>query len=1038
VINGEQAVPLGGPKKRGLLALLLLHANETVPTEKLIDALWGDDPPRSARSIVQSYVSQLRKQLHCDVTSGESTILQTRPAGYLLKVGSGELDVDDFLQLAEDGRTALRLGSLDQASTKLAAAMSLLNGSPLADLASEPFAQSHIARLEELAVATLEDRIEADLALGRHSHVIARLDVAIADHPLRERLRELMMLALYRTGRQAEALNVFRDTRVQLVDELGIEPGRALQDLQARILAEDPTLLSERAEPETPGNLGVPLTTFVGRERELHELRELTKKERLITLNGIGGVGKSRLAIELATSRKGAFQDGVWIIQLGPLTDESLISQSVAAALNIREQPDQEMLGTLLDFVRNREILLILDNCEHLIRGCALFAETALSHAPNLRIIATSRESLGITGEIQWRVPSLNLPDLQQSSLEQARSSEAIELFHQRAREVNNRFVLTEDNWTTVVRICERLDGIPLAIELAAGLCKALSAKEISDRLVDRFSLLTGGSRTALPRQQTLVATMDWSYDLLPEEEQRILRQLSVFSGGFSLEAAEAVVGEDAEPLEILRGIVSLVGKSLIVQEQERSNTRYDILETVRQYAAQKLLESGESATARNRHLDYFLDRAEGAEPHLHAGSQEAVVASLELEHDNYRAALDWSIDRIPDKAIRLAAALWYFWDVHGDLSVGRRWLKNALDDKREFANHSHAWALIGAGSLARAQGDIDEADGFLQRALTSYRELADQRGTAKALDELAALAYLQGNHQRGESLCRESRDLYEQAGEPEGVASTLFSLGHWAATTGNYVESDQLLRKSLELCESLRFLQGRGAALASLARLNLYLGDFQPASELADRARTFSARINDDWNIAFLDFILGEIDKHLGAFAAAEEHHRASLVSFRKRGDMWGIARTLRALASVKRRSNAFGQALAMLQQSLHLCLKLNDRWEMAQVLEEMSHLRMHSQETRSALLLFGSAQALRTVIGTPFPPCDEGDSQELVRLAEEELGVKTTNELIDGGRRCDMGTVIKLVLPETSSEDILPGVVFSPSWATSYSPID
>lgn len=996
-------MPLGGPKKRGLLALLLLHANETVSTERLIDALWGDAPPQSARSIVQSYVSQLRKQLQCGAISEDSTILQTRPAGYLLKVGSGELDVDDFLQLAEDGRTALRAGSLDQASSKLAAAMSLMNGSPLADLATEPFAQSHIARLEELAVATLEDRIETDLALGRHSHVIARLDLAIADHPLRERLRELMMLALYRTGRQAEALNVFRETRVRLVDELGIEPGRALQDLQARILAEDPTLLGERKDPETPGNLGVPLTTFVGREKELHELRELTEKERLITLNGIGGVGKSRLAIELATSRKDAFQDGVWIIQLAPLTDESLISQSVAAALNIREQPDQEMLHTLLDFIRNREILLILDNCEHLIRGCALFAETALSHAPSLRIIATSRESLGITGEIQWRVPSLSLPDLHSSSsLRQARSSEAIELFHQRAREVNNRFSLTEDNWPTVARICERLDGIPLAIELAAGLCKALSAEEISDRLVDRFSLLTGGSRTALPRQQTLIATMDWSYDLLPEDERRILRQLSVFSGGFSLEAAEAVVGEDAEPLEVLRGIVNLVSKSLIVQEQEGPNTRYDILETVRQYAAQRLLESGESANARNRHLDYFLDRAEAAEPHLHAGSQETVVTSLELEHDNYRAALDWSIDRIPAKAIRLAAALWYFWDLHGHLIEGRRWLKTALAAHPGSLTSWQGRALMGAGSLERAQGNLEEARRLLEQALNVYRELRDEVGTARALDELGSIAYLKCDFQMGESLCGQSLALYRKHHDLEGVASSLFSMGHWATTRGQFEDSDSLLNECLTLCKSLGFVQGQGAALASIARLRLHLGDAEMASRLASQALEYSTRIRDDWNIGFIELVSGEAAIHRIDLDLADRHLLASLGHFKTRGDQWGSARSMRCMASVKRMRGQMQPARFMLEHSMTICKSLESHWDLAHALEEQAHLVIaEKQDLKAAMTSLGAAQLLRDTVGAPLPPVDQAAWFSIVSRAKTELGEAQTSSCLEIGQR-------------------------------------
>ncbi|MDQ3620089.1 MAG: tetratricopeptide repeat protein [Actinomycetota bacterium] len=741
----------------------------------------------------------------------------------------------------------------------------------------------------------------------------------------------------------------------------------------------------------------------MGRERELHELRELTAKERLITLNGIGGVGKSRLAIELATSCKDAFQDGVWIIQLAPLTDESLISQSVAAALNIREQPDQEMLGTLLDFIRNREILLILDNCEHLIRGCALFAETALSHAPKLKIIATSRESLGIMGEIQWRVPSLSLPDVPTgSSLQQARSSEAIELFHQRAREVNNRFSLTEDNWATVARICERLDGIPLAIELAAGLCKALSAEEISDRLVDRFSLLTGGSRTALPRQQTLIATMDWSYDLLPEDERRILGQLSVFSGGFSLEAAEAVVGENAEPLEVLRGIVNLVSKSLIVQEQEVSNTRYDILETVRQYAAQRLLESGESANARNRHLDYFLDRAEAAEPHLHAGSQETVVASLELEHDNYRAALDWSIDRIPDKAIRLAAALWYFWDLHGHLIEGRRWLKTA---QAAHPGSLTAWqgrALMGAGSLERAQGNLEEARGLLEQALNVYRELRDEVGTARALDELGSIAYLKCDFEMGESLCGQSLALYRKHHDLEGVASSLFSMGHWATTRGQFEESDSLLKECLALCKSLGFVQGQGAALASIARLRLHLGDAETASRLAGQALAYSTRIRDDWNIGFIELVSGEASMHRSDLDLADRHLLESLGHFKTRGDQWGFARSMRCMASVKRMRGQMQPARSMLQHSMTICKSLESHWDLAQALEEQAHLVVaEDQDLKTAMTSLGAAQQLRDTVGAPLPPMDQAALLSIVRRAKAELGEAQTSSCLEKGRR-------------------------------------
>ena len=1001
VVKDESSASLGGPKKRGLLALLLLHANETVSTEKLIDSLWGDGPPLSARSIVQSYVSQLRTLLHRDAANEGAAILQTRSGGYLLKVGSGELDLDDFLELSGEGREALHAGRFVRASTKLGAALSLVYGSPLADLSNEPFAQSHIARLNELVVAVLEDRMEADLALERHSETIAQLDIAIADHPLRERLRELLMLALYRTGRQAEALNVFRETRARLVDELGIEPSRGLQDLQARILAEDPTLLESRSQREFQGNLGAPITTFVGREKELDELRQLVRKERLITLNGIGGVGKSRLAIELGASVGEHFPDGVWIVQLAPLTDEALIPQSVAAVLDIREQPDQQMLGTLLDHLKSRKTLLILDNCEHLIRGCAHFAETALSHAPNLQILVTSRESLAITGEVQWRVPSLSLFDSVAQSRIPVKASEAMELFHQRAREVNVGFALSEDNWNIVARICERLDGIPLAIELAAGLCKALSAREISDRLVDRFSLLTGGSRTALPRQQTLIATMDWSYDLLPEYERHILRQLSVFSGGFSLEGAEFVVRDQGGLLNVLQGIVNLVSKSLIVQDQSGPNTRFDILETVRQYAAQRLLDSDESAQTRHRHLDYFLDRAEAAEPHLHSASQEDVVASLELEHDNYRAALDWSIDRAPDKAIRLTAALWYFWDLHGHLSEGRRWLKSALTIRPKELTTWRARAMMGAGSLGRAQGNLEESKDFLEDALNTYRSLNDEIGTARALDELGSLAYLECDFTLGESLCRESLTLYKRHGDLEGMASSLFSMGHWETPRGRYQHSEALLSECLDLCKRLDFIQGQGAALASLARLRLYLGNPSMAIGLASQALGYSSRIRDDWNIGFIELVRGDASKNLLDLSAARRYLEASLSHFRRRGDLWGLARGMRSMGAVERLQGQFRTANSLLQDSMAICRTLGSQWDMAGALEEQAHqVIARERDFEIAMSLLGRAQQLRDTVGAPLPPCEVSEVSQISHEAEAELGRARAAECWDLGK--------------------------------------
>ncbi|MEJ7816454.1 MAG: AAA family ATPase, partial [Rubrobacter sp.] len=423
-------------------------------------------------------------------------------------------------------------------------------------------------------------------------------------------------------------------------------------------------------------NLPLELSSFVGREKELAEVKRLLEDTRLLTLTGAGGCGKTRLALAIASELLEGFEDGVWMVELVPLADPSLVPQAVASTLGVREEPGRSPTETLSDYLGSKKLLLVLDNCEHLIEACAALAETLLRSCSELRVLATSREALGITGEVAWPVPSLSLPDLRRlPAVESLPQYESALLFVERAEAVKPDFALTEQNAPAVAQVCYRLDGIPLAIELAAARVKVLPVEQISERLDDCFRLLAAGSRTAMPRHRTLHATMDWSHELLPEAERTLFRRLSVFSGGFSLDAAEWVcAGEELERDEGLELLSHLVDKSLVVAREEGGEARYRLLETVRQYGWERLSESDEAVEFRERHAGYYLALAEEAEPELKREGQVAWLERLERERDNLRAAMRWLLGRGElEEVARLGWALWLFWGIRAHFAEGRR-----------------------------------------------------------------------------------------------------------------------------------------------------------------------------------------------------------------------------------------------------------------------------------------------------------------------------------------------------------------------------
>ncbi|MGO9489721.1 MAG: ATP-binding protein, partial [Solirubrobacteraceae bacterium] len=546
-----------------------------------------------------------------------------------------------------------------------------------------------------------------------------------------------------------------------------------------------------------PNNLPLQTSTFVGREAEIAEVRELLGRSRLLTLTGAGGCGKTRLALQVAAEVLDEHPNGVWWVDLAPISDPALVASEVAAALSIRELPSQPVMDTLTAQLAERRLLIGLDNCEHLLQACAELAAALLEACPGVAILATSRESLQVDGEQGWRVPSLSVPDAELTGVELGQV-EAVQLFCDRARHARSNFRLVEANAQAVATICRRLDGIPLAIELAAARVRLLTPQEIAEAIRERFVLLTGGSRTALPRQRTLEASVDWSHDLLSPSEQTLFRRISVFAGGWTLDAVESVcAGAGLEAAQILDLLASLVEKSLVQVEEQGAKTRYGLLETVRVYARQKLSDAAEAALVRDQHLDYHMRLAESVEPHLYGAGLGRWLEPLALELDNFRGALGWAVDaQRAEEALRLASALWLFFEAHGDWREGRGHLESAL--AVEGAGElPRANALIAAGHIATFATDWPAVQRFAEEALTTGREVGDERTVGRALD-LIAWALMFSEPGAAMPVFEESIAITRPLGDAWFLADGLYGAGLLAAQRGQLAAAVPLLEDAL------------------------------------------------------------------------------------------------------------------------------------------------------------------------------------------------------------------------------------------------
>ena len=872
-------------KAANLVKLLALAPGQRMHRERAMDLLWPDLGRRAAANNLSQVLHAARRALGPDPKAASRYIASRGEQLALCPEGELWVDVEAFEEAAATARRA-REPAAYRVALELYA--ELLPGDPY-----EGWAEGRREGLRQLSLSLLVELSGLHEERGEYAPAIEALRRAVAEEPTYEEAHLGLMRLYALSGRREEALAQYERLKEILSREVATEPGVPSRCLYEEITSgwfpqASPSLGRPGTEEAAGGHNNLPAarTSFVGRERERAEVKRTLSMTRLLTLTGAGGSGQTRLAVEVARELVGAHPDGVWLVELAALSDPALVPQAVARALEVREQPGLPLTATLVNALRHRQMLLVLDNCEHLIDACAGLVDTLLSSGSRLRVLATSREALGVAGEANWPVSSLTVPGAcHLPATEGLTRYEAVRLFMDRARSKLAAFDLTPQNARAVAEVCKRLDGIPLAIELAATRVTVLAVEQIAERLEVSLDLLVGGNRTAEPRQQTLRATLDWSHELLSEPERKLFGRLSVFAGGWTLEAAEEVCsGDGMERDGVLDLLSNLVDKSLVVAEvRVEGELRYRMLEPVRQYAREKLEESGEGERFRRRHTEYFLALAEEAALELKGNQQEAWLERLDAEGGNLRAALSWVFESgEAELAVRLSGELGEFWYHRGHVSEGRRWLEEALTKGQVPSASTRVKALVWAGWLAWVPGDYEQAEAHSEEALTLSRELKDEAGTADALFNLGITALFRADFDRALAPLEEVLALQRALGDTVGIARTLNALG-FAAVAGwhdhkraavLHEESLALTRKTgdnFELVLSLIL-----GALASLGQ-----NDYRRTEALLREGLELSRRLKTKRQTAF----------HL--------HVAASLAAARgqpvRAARLWGTAEALR-----------------------------------------------------------------------------------------------------------------------------------------------
>ncbi|MGW4462628.1 BTAD domain-containing putative transcriptional regulator [Micromonospora sp. NPDC004704] len=1012
--DGEE-VTVGGTRLRALLTLLLVDAGRVVPVPRLIDGLYGETPPHGAANALQSQVSRLRQALPGQDPA--HPLVEFHQTGYRLAVDPEQVDAHRFDRLATAGRRALTAGDRTEAAALLREALALWRGEPLADIADTPAGRAHAARLDELRLDAVEDRVDAELGLPDRASPIGELRELVTAYPLRERLRGLLMRALYAAGRPAEALAAYEDARRTLADELGADPSAELVAVHLSVLrADQPPTPASTARPGLPGQL----TSFVGRDEELRRVGKLLGEARLVTLTGPGGAGKTRLAIEAAGRQEGE----VCFVELAVVSPGTNMAQAVLTALGLRDaglrtpaEHRQVTTERLVAALTDRPVLLVLDNCEHVVAEAARLAARLLHACPRLRILTTSREPLRLTGEALCPVTGLALPP-ERTTPADARDYPAVRLFAERAVDVAPDFDLGAADLDAVLRICRTLDGLPLAIELAAARLRTLPVADIAARLDDRFRLLSRGSRTALPRHRTLRAAVEWSWDLLDPTERVLARRLTVLTGGATVESAEGVCGMPGH--DVVEVLAELVDKSLV----EVHDGRYRMLDTVRAYGAERLAEAGEVDLLHRAHTAYFLDLAETADPHLRRSEQLDWLRRLDAERDNLHAALRRSTGGTdPAPALRLVAALSFYWWVRGlrgeATVLAEQVLRTVGTEPPRGLEEEHTLCLLNAalGGFTRHQPPTGSnaaewvlrtlgrpprqpfllflsamASGPPADSTEAMLAMIDEGGLlgsdpwARALTSIGlGLTWLfSGQAEPAEAALARGLEGLRAIGDRWGTVLALATTAELTAARGDHASSLASLAEALPLAEQLGstvdisdLLRTRGNVRIQAADLDGAYADFVRAGQLARQAGALELA-------AASRLGLGEIARRRGDLDEARELCEAALTEcpqgwFAAAGTRLDLLVMLGRIAEV---TDGVGAARDFYARALTSTLVLDSLPPLGEAVEGLVRLDLGGTDpTRAALLLGAVDRVLRdvTVAG----------AAELTRIADRTRAV-------------------------------------------------
>ncbi|SFJ83067.1 Predicted ATPase [Amycolatopsis sacchari] len=1022
-------VDVPGARLRALLIALALEPGHTVPKATLVDWIWGEQPPAEAANALQRLVSRLRKALPEGSVEGQ-------PDGYRLKIDPDSVDAVRFERLL----TRTRDGEDPQVVRRLREALALWRGAAMQDVGLQESGAFDAAatRLEALRLTAMEDRFDAELSLGNGAELVTELTDLVAAHPVRERLVAALMRALVATGRDTDALLVYERTREALADTLGVDPSPELSALHVALLRGE----LGRREDNRKTNLRAELTSYVGKDGDVTAVRELVAEHRLTTLIGPGGSGKTRLAAETARTLFGDLPEGAWLVELAPLVADgdgsgNDVAQATLAALGLRdallgEASDAEPTDRVIAAIRDRTMVLVLDNCEHVIASAATFAHRVLGECRRLRILATSREPLGITGEALWPVAPLALPP-EGADPREIEAAPAVRPLRDRAAAVRKDLADDAAALPTLARVCRALDGMPLAVELAAARLRTMSLDQLAHRLDDRFRLLTGGSRTALPRHRTLRAVIDWSWELLSEAERVVLRRLSVFSGGASLEAAEHVcAGDEVESWQVLELLTALTEKSLVVSGGEEA-PRYRMLGTIKEYAQQRLAEAGETESTRLAHLAYFTRLAETAEPHLRRARQREWLAILEAEHDNIAAAARGALAAGEAAgAMRLAAAAGWYWWLAGHKAEGSELILAAAALPGEVADEIRGVVygfVTGFMTSGRGSDQYNAVD-WIHKAYEIGRRVANPHPAVKMSAALERLLNGPDEYLAAFEPLVDDEDPWVRALARLQLGKMRIQLGHGGR------DADEHLEAALAEFRALGERWGISFALTELAERVAVRGEFAAAVEYYGQAVTVVTEVGAVEDVvrlrsrqAQLYWLSGDEESSATALAEAQRYaeHLAWPESLselalakaelaRWRGDAEQARRQLDVATTAMGEAAGRAHVRAMRHDLLgYLAEELDKSREhrakafeaasqaghplmVAQVLVGIADLALRSGQDEQAARLLAASTAVRGLPDRSHP-----DAVRIERTTRSRLGDTKFTEATDEGTRAD-----------------------------------